>query len=155
MAHGCSTYSSPPAARSSAAIDDTAVSTSHRPLTSMRTRPSGPSASRTASSRAWSSAGVCPGSATLTLAVRQPPRVTTACASSGPTAGTVTLTGTEARTGAGQSPAAASSAQRSHGAATPASYSRNGLNSPHPAAPRSSRPSRTVMPRNRVRIGRE
>ncbi len=44
------------------------------PLASMRIRPSGPSASRTASSRAWSSARVWPGSATLTLAVRQPPR---------------------------------------------------------------------------------
>ena len=102
------------------------------PLASTRIRPSGPSASRTASSRAWSSARVWPGSATLTLAVRQPPRSTIACACSGPTAGTVTLTGTASRSGAGQSPAAASSAQRSQGSATSASYSRNGLHSPQP-----------------------
>src|SRR5512139_809504 len=76
-------------------------------------------------------------------------------ACSGPTAGTVTFTGTESRNGVGQPSTAASRAQRSHGAATRASYSRNGLNSPHPAGPRSSRPSRMVMPRNLVRMGIE
>ena len=155
MGDGCSTYSRPPAARSSTPIAATASSTDQAPLASIRIRPSGPSASRTASSRAWSSASVCPGSATFTLAVRQPPRATIACAASGPTAGTVTLTGTASRTGAGQSPAAASSAQRSHGSATRASYSRNGLHSPQPAGPSTSAASRTVTPRKRVRIGIE
>ena len=127
----------------------TASSTDHAPFASTRTRPDGPRASRTASTRAWSSASDWPGSATFTLAVAQPPSRTILCACSGPTAGTVTLTGTTSRTGAGQSPAAASSAQRSHGSATAGSYSRNGLHSPHPASPRSSIPSRMVMPRNR------
>ena len=72
--HGCSTYSSPPAARSSTPIAATASSTDQAPLASIRTSPSGPSASRTASSRASSSRGSWPGSATLTFAVRQPPR---------------------------------------------------------------------------------
>ena len=129
----------------------TASSTDHAPLASTRIRPDGPSASRTASSRAWSSARVWPGSATLTLAVVHPPESTISRACSGPTAGTVTLTGTTSRTGSGQSPAAASSAHRSHGSATAGSYSRNGLHSPQPASPRRSIPSRTVMPRNRVR----
>jgi len=71
------------------------------------------------------------------------------------TTGTVAFTGTLPRTGAGQSPAAASSAQRSHGSATSGGYSTNGLHSPHPAAPSTSAPSRTVMPRNRVVSGIE
>ena len=71
------------------AMRATAVSTSQAPLASTRIAPSGPSASRTASTRARSSAGVCPGSATLTFAVRHPDAVTIACARSGPTAGTV------------------------------------------------------------------
>ena len=61
-----------PRDRSSSRIMRTAVSTSQPPLASTRTWPSGPSASRTASTRARSSASVWPGSATLTLAVRQP-----------------------------------------------------------------------------------
>ena len=57
-----------------------------------------------------------PGSATLTLAVRQPAEArTTSAACSGPTAGTVTLTGTRSRTAAGHDPSAASRAARSHG----------------------------------------
>ena len=138
---GCSTYSSPPAARSSTGIRTTASSTDHRPLTSIRIRPSGPSASRTASSRACSSARLWPGSPTLTFAVRQPLLARTiAAARSASTAGTVTLTGTLVRSGAGQPTSAASRAARSHGAATAASYSRNGLNSPQPASPRSKDP---------------
>ena len=77
-------------------------------------------------------------------------------ARSGEQAGTVTLTGTESSAAAsGQPRSAASRAQSSQGAEVGASYSRNGLNSPQPAAPSSSTPSRTVMPRNRVRSGIE
>ena len=94
--------------------------------------PPGPSASRTASRRASSSPRVWPASATLTLAVVHPPARTIAWARSGLQAGTVTLTGTASRSGAGQSPAAASSAARSHGRAVGASYSVNGLHSPQP-----------------------
>src|SRR6478735_7335214 len=155
VAHGCSTYSSPPAARSSTFSDARAVSTSQAPLASTRIRPPGPSASRTASSLAWSSARVPVASATFTLAVRQPDRATRACASSAESTGTVTLTGTRSRTGSGQSPAAASSAQRSQAAASSASYSRNGLHSPQPASPRMSVPSRTVIPRKRTRMAIE
>jgi hypothetical protein len=72
--------------------------------------PSGPRASRTASTRASSSAADWPGSATLTFAVRQPEADTIACARSGPTAGTVTFTGTLVRSGAGQPRTAASCA---------------------------------------------
>src|SRR3954454_10104424 len=154
-AHGCSTYSSAPAARSIAAMAATASSTSQKPLASTRTSPEAPSASRTASRRASASARLCPGSATFTFAVRQPPARTIRAACSAPTAGTVTFTGTRSRLAAGQPSSAASRAARSHGAATAASYSRNGLNSPHPVRPRISRPSRTVMPRNRVVIGIE
>ncbi len=150
--HGCSTYSSP--TRSSSATIRTAVSTSQPPFASTRTRPAGPSASRTASTRARSSASVWPGSATLTLAVRQPADARTmSAAACGPTAGTVTLTGTEVRSGAGQPRSAASRAAASHGTHSAASYSQNGDHSPQPAAPRSRTPSRTSMPRNRVRIG--
>src|SRR4051812_18630255 len=119
-------------------------------------RPSRPRASRTASSLACSSARLCPGSATLTLAVQQPLLAfTISAACSGPTAGTVTFTGTVVLRGSGQPWSAASRAARSQGSATRASYSRNGLNSPQPASPRKSIPSRTSMPRNRVRIGIE
>ena len=94
----------------------TAVSTSQPPLASTRTWPLGPSASRTASTRARSSASVWPGSATLTLAVRQPAEFRTICAAcSGPTAGTVTFTGIDVRRGAGQPTSAASRAAASHG----------------------------------------
>ena len=75
------------------------------------------------------------------------------CACSGSTAGTVTLTGTRSRTGAGQPSQAASSAQASQRAHSRGPYSPNGENSAHPAGPSISAPSRTVMPRNRVRIG--
>jgi len=71
----------------------------------------------------------------------------------GPTAGTVTLTGTLARAGAGHPVVAASIAQASQRADSRGPYSANGENSPHPAGPSISAPSRTVMPRNRVGIG--
>ena len=87
-----------------------AVSTSQAALASTRIAPERPRASRTASTRARSSAADCPGSATFTLAVEQPDAVTIACARSGSTAGTVTLTGTESRTGAGHPSTAPSSA---------------------------------------------
>src|SRR3954447_21897620 len=153
---GCSTYSSPPAALSSKGIRVTASSTDQAPLASTRMRPSPPRASRTASSLACSSARLCPGSATFTLAVRQPlPARTISAACSGPTAGTVTFTGTVVLRGSGQPWSAASRAARSPGSATRAAYSRNGVDSPQPASPRKSIPSRTSMPRNRVRIGIE
>ena len=75
--------------------------------------PAGPSASLTASTRATSSARDWPRSATLTLAVRHPDAATSACACAGPTAGTVTFTGTWSRTGGGQPTVAASTAQAS------------------------------------------
>ena len=84
VAQGCSTYSSPPAALSSEPIALTASSTDQAPLASTRSRPDGPRASRTASTRAWSSASDWPGSATFTLAVAQPPPRTISCACSGP-----------------------------------------------------------------------
>jgi hypothetical protein len=92
----------------------TAVSTSQAALASTRIAPAGPSASRTASTRARSSAGVWPGSATFTLAVRQPDARTIACARPASTAGTVTFTGTESRTAAGQPSTAASYAAAHH-----------------------------------------
>ena len=61
----------------------TAVSTSQAALASTRIAPAGPRASRTASTRARSSAADCPGSATFTFAVRQPDAETIACARSG------------------------------------------------------------------------
>ena len=75
------------------------------------------------------------------------------CACSGPTAGTVTFTGTRPRTGAGHPSQAASRAQASQRAHSRGPYSGNGENSAHPAGPSISAPSRTVMPRKRVRIG--
>ena len=75
------------------------------------------------------------------------------CACSGPTAGTVTLTGIRSRTGAGQPSQAASRAQASQRAHSRGPYSANGENSACPAGPSISAPSRTVMPRKRVRIG--
>ena len=151
VAQGCSAYSRPnrPSARSWRA----ASSTVQPPLASTRIRPAGPSASRTASTRSRSAAAGWPGSATLTLAVRQPDPATMAWACSGPTAGTVTLTGTLARAGAGHPVVAASIAQASQRADSRGPYSANGENSPHPAGPSISAPSRTVMPRNRVGMG--
>ena len=82
----------------------------------MRMRPPGPSASRTAATRSTSALSGWPGSATFTLAVRHPAdAATTAAARSGDTAGTVTLTGTRSRTGAGHDPSAASRAASSQG----------------------------------------
>ena len=72
---------------------------------------------------------------------------------SGPTAGTIAFTGTESRTGAGQPTVACSTAAASQAAASASPYSGNGQNSPHPAGPSTNMPSRTVMPRNRVRRG--
>ena len=151
--HGCSTYSSPPAARSSTPIMDTAVSTSHAPFASQRTRPAGPSASRTASSRSMSAGSESGESATFTFTVRQPDDAAMRCASAGPTAGTVALTGIRPRTGSGQPTVHASSAAVSQDADSASSYSSNAENSPQPAGPSISMPSRTSMPRNRVVIG--
>src|SRR6202012_4510774 len=75
------------------------------------------------------------------------------CARSGPTAGTVTLTGTRSRTGSGQPTVAASTALASQRGASREPESANGENSPHPAGPWISAPSRTVMPRNLVGMG--
>ena len=85
--------------------------------------------------------------------MRQPDRVTVAWACAGSTAGTMALTGTSARTGAGQPTAACSTAVASQAAASASPYSGKGQNSPHPAGPSISIPSRTSMPRNRVRSG--
>ena len=151
VAHGCSAYSRPNLA-SSASIRS-ACPTSHAPLASTRIRPAGPRARRTAATLAMSASAGWPRSATFTLAVRQPEAETIACAAAGPTAGTVTFTGTRSRTGAGQPSVAASTAQASQRALSFGPYSANGENSAHPAGPSISAPSRTMMPRNRVRIG--
>ncbi len=65
----------------------------------------------------------------------------------------MTLTGTESRTGAGHGTVADSIALASQRADSAGPYSANGENSPHPAGPWMSAPSRTVIPRNLVRIG--
>ncbi|SLI37486.1 Uncharacterised protein [Mycobacteroides abscessus subsp. abscessus] len=85
--------------------------------------------------------------------MRQPDSVTIRCARAASTAGTVQLTGTRVRTGSGQPVPACSSAVASQPAASRSSYSGKGQNSPHPSGPGTSIPSRTVMPRNRVRSG--
>ena len=151
VAQGCSAYSSPNAAsrRSMRA----ACPVGQPPLASTRIRPDGPSASRTASTRSMSAPSACPRSATLTLAVRHPEAATIRIACSGPTAGTVTFTGIRSRTGAGHSPAADSSALASQRAHSRGPYSANGENSPHPAGPSISAPSRTTTPRNLTGIG--
>jgi len=151
VAQGCSAYSRPnrPRARSIRA----ACSTFQPPFASTRTRPAGPIASRTASTLARSSESGWPRSATLTFAVRQPEPATIWCARSGPTAGTVTFTPTRSRTGDGQPAQAASSAQASQRAHSRGPYSANGENSPQPAGPWTSAPSRTVTPRNLAGIG--
>ncbi len=153
--HGCSTYSSPPAARSSTGIDGDrgvevpqAVDVDPDPAVG---------AERVAHGL---EPGLVVGERLAGLGDLDLGGAAAAAQHDG-----VRLLGTDgrhgdvdrharSRSGAGQSPAAASSAQRSHGSATSASYSRKGLHSPQPAAPRISTPSRTVMPRNRVRIGR-
>ena len=110
--------------------------------------------SRTAATRSRSSASDWPRSATLTFAVAHPSyRPSTRATSAAGTAGTVALTGTLARTGAGHPVQADSSAAASHRDDSGSSYSRNGENSPHPAGPRSSTASRAVTPRKRTRIG--
>ena len=100
-----------------------------------------------------SAASACPRSATLTLAVRQPEAATIRAACSGPTAGTVTFTGIRSRTAAGHVPAADSSALASHRAHSRGPYSANGENSPQPAGPSISAPSRTVTPLNFTGMG--
>ena len=85
--------------------------------------------------------------------MRQPDRTTAAWASSGPTAATIAFTGTESRTGAGRLTVACSTAAASQAADSASPYSGNGQNSPHPAGPSITIPSRTLMPRNRVRRG--
>jgi len=91
--------------------------------------------------------------ATLTLAVRQPDRPRSAAACSGPTAGTVAFTGIRSRTGAGHPTVADSMALASQRALSFGPYSAKGENSPHPAGPWISAPSRTVIPRNLTGIG--
>jgi hypothetical protein len=132
-----------------------ASSTDQAPLTSIRSRPDGPSAARTASTRSRSSVSVWPRSATLTFAVRQPETSTIAAASCGPTAGTVQFTGIDRQTASGQDEKAASRAAASHRADSMGPYSGNGENSPQPAGPSMSIPVRTACPRNLVRIGIE
>ena len=65
----------------------------------------------------------------------------------------MTLTGTASRSGAGHGTVADSIALASQRADSAGPYSVNGENSPQPAGPWMTAPSRTVMPRNRVRIG--
>jgi hypothetical protein len=151
VAHGCSAYSSPN--RASRRSIRAACAGSHPPLASTRILPSGPSASRTASTRSMSSASAWPRSATLTFAVRQPDPATIFMASSGPTAGTVTFTGIRSLAGPGQPSVADSMALASQRALSLGPYSANGENSPHPAGPWISAPSRTVIPRNLTGIG--
>ncbi len=91
-----------------------AVARSQAPFTSIRILPEGPRADRTAAIRSSSSMGDWPGSATLTLSVRHPDPATMAKAVGPSTAGTVTLIGTDERTGAGQTEQAASRAAASH-----------------------------------------
>ena len=95
-----------------------------------------------------SSASAWPRSATLTFAVRHPDPATILAACSGPTAGTVTFTGIRSLTGAASARVADSMALASHRALSFGPYSANGENSPHPAGPSISAPSRTVIPRN-------
>ena len=151
VAHGCSAYSKPNGAM--ARSIRAAWPTLQAPLASTRSLPPGPSASRTAATRSRSAAAGWPGSATLTFAVRQPDAATISRACPGSTAGTVTFTPTASRTGAGQPVTAASMAQASQRAHSRGPYSANGENSPHPAGPSITAPSRTEMPRNLVRIG--
>ena len=56
-------------------------------------------------------------------------------------------------TGAGHPSVADSMALASHRALSLGPYSANGENSPHPAGPSISAPSRTVIPRNLTGIG--
>ncbi|CAG6930818.1 hypothetical protein PICSAR107_04145 [Mycobacterium avium subsp. paratuberculosis] len=94
VAHGCSRYSSGPSALSARAAR-AASSTLQPPLASTRTVGT---KSRTAFTRATSSARVWPGSATLTLAVRAPgKRASTSGTAAGGTAGTVALIGIRSR----------------------------------------------------------
>src|SRR5439155_19380042 len=72
---------------------------------------------------------------------------------SGPTAGTVAFTGIRSLTGAGHPRVADSRALASQRALSCGPYSANGENSPHPAGPWISAPSRTVIPRNLTGIG--
>ena len=100
VAHGCSTYSRSNGA--SAWMACSASSTFQPPFASMRMRPSGPSASRTARTRATSAARVSSPLATFTFAVRHPGnRASTARTLSGSTAGTVALTGIRSRSAGG------------------------------------------------------
>ena len=91
-------YSSGPPALSAAAAA-TASGTLQPPLASTRTVGT---TARTASTRATSSASVCPGSATFTLAVAAPGnRASTSSTCPAGTAGTVALTGMRVRSAGG------------------------------------------------------
>ena len=98
VAQGCSRYSSGPSAVNARAAS-TAAATLQPPLASTRTVGT---CSRTALTRATSSASVWPGSATFTLAVRAPgKRASTSGTSAAATAGTVALIGMRSRCVAG------------------------------------------------------
>ena len=80
LAQGCSAYSRPPAARSMRGRVCRAVSRSQAPPRSMRTRPNGPRAERTALRRRRSALRDPGEEATLTSAVVAPDSETRACA---------------------------------------------------------------------------
>lgn len=99
-AQGCSRYSSGPSAVNAAAAR-AASSTLQPPLASTRTVGT---SSRTALTRSTSSASVCPGSATFTLAVRAPGnRAKISGTRAAGVAGTVALIGTRSRSVGGGS----------------------------------------------------
>ena len=101
-----------------------------------------------------SSARRCPGSATLTFAVRQPSkRASTWGTDAAATAGTVALTGISLRSGAGCGVHPKSIAAASQVDASPSSYSVNGENSVQPSGPSNRAASRVSMPRKRVASG--
>ena len=153
VAHGCSAYSRPnrPARRSMRAAWSDAPRRRWRPPGSGRpgrARPGPPPPGRCPRAAGW------PRSATFTFAVRQPDPATMRVRLLRPDRGHRHVD-RHLRPG----PARASRSWRppahwpASGHISRGPYSANGENSPHPAGPSISAPSRTVMPRNRVRIG--
>src|SRR5207253_2621074 len=122
-------------------------------LASRRIRPDGPSAARTAATRSTSSASGPPPTFTFTVVT---PAATASAASpaavSAATAGTRALTGTSARTGAGQATNTASLTASSHRRGAQG-YPGSGENSPHPAGPATSAASRNDRPPSGTRSG--
>ncbi|MDI2020828.1 hypothetical protein PJL18_01339 [Paenarthrobacter nicotinovorans] len=150
---GCSAYSKPTADSFPSA--STAWSTSQPPLASTRMAASG-RASRTATTRARSSASCCPFSATLILtASTRPNRASTSGTRSAETAGTVAFTGIASRNASGNPSQPASKAAANQREDSSSSYSGKGQNSPQPSGPRNRRVSRSMMPRNFTRMGNE